>query len=544
MDGVAATPLPAHPDYVISGEHGRGGLGRVLRAHDRRLGRTVALKELLVVDATTKGRFLREARLTARLQHPSIVPVYELGTRVDGAPFYAMKLIAGEPFDARVARMASLDERLALLPNMLAVVEAVAYAHEHGIIHRDLKPSNLLVGDFGETVVIDWGLAKDLTVDAAPDPGDSREAAETTAKVTKSVDPEGPFAHEATVLDMPSDGSDRTREGSAVGTLAYMPPEQLAGGSVDERADVFALGGCFYHLVTGVSPYGDVPRAELQKRIETASPVAIEVREPGVPKELAAIVHKAMAPTPSHRYPTAKELAIDLRRFQTGQLVEAHHYSRSVLLARWIAAHRRGVLTAAAFVAALGVVGSFSVRRVVHERDRAESERERAESERHRADDERRVAEARAMQLTVVQARTSLDRDPTASLAWLKTYPDTGPDRSAVATIAADARDRGVAADVLSLPGEASGGEAMSPDGRWVAMSGSTSLRLWERATGRLQGTYEVEHANGLAFSPDGGTFVAGGSNGAVFVVDLPSGKSFLRSVGPHRQDPGPRGVA
>ncbi|MGO9710633.1 MAG: protein kinase domain-containing protein [Polyangiaceae bacterium] len=525
--GLVTTPSPSsdesvvpsstYPDYVVSAEQGRGGLGRVLRAHDRRLGRTVALKELLVIDTSTAARFLREARLTARLQHPSIVPVYELGLRVDGAPFYAMKLIAGEPLDKRIARLASLDERLALLPNMLAVADAVAYAHEHRIIHRDLKPSNLIVGDFGETVVIDWGLAKDLTAETSPSETPS-DAPGSLEKSAGSINPQGPFALEATLLDMPTDGSDRTRQGAAVGTLAYMPPEQLHSGDVDERADVFSLGACLYQLVTGVAPYGEWARGEVMKIIETAAPIPIEAREPGVPTELAAIVRKAMARWPGDRYPTAKELAVDLRRFQTGQLVGAHNYSRRVLFARWVAAHRRGLFTAAAFVVALGAVGALSVRRIVRERDRAEAER-------HRADDERRVAQARSMQLTVVQARTSLDRDPTASLAWLKTYPDTGPEQSAVATIAADAFDRGVATQVLSIA-DASSGEAMSTDGRWVAASDSGQIRIWARATGHLQGTYAVEHANGLAFSPDGAALVAGGSNGAVFAIDLASGAS------------------
>src|SRR5262249_37874543 len=146
--------------YEVLGERARGGLGRVVEARDRRLHRIVAVKELLHRDAAGEARFVREAFITARLEHPSIVPGYDAATNPEGAPFYVMKLVNGRTLEDLVQRRSTLHERLALLPNVIAVADAIAYAHSQGVLHRDIKGSNVIVGDFGETIVIDWGLAK------------------------------------------------------------------------------------------------------------------------------------------------------------------------------------------------------------------------------------------------------------------------------------------------------------------------------------------------------------------------------------------------
>lgn len=167
-DYPALVPVdPQH--YVVGNEIAKGGMGRILAARDRRLGRPVAIKELLVTSGDLRARFEREARITAMLQHPSIVNILEAGEWPSGEPFYVMRLVTGESLDRVVGGCPTLAQRLALLPNVIAVVDALAYAHSMRVIHRDLKPANVLVGEFGETVVIDWGLAKDLT-DPAPAP--------------------------------------------------------------------------------------------------------------------------------------------------------------------------------------------------------------------------------------------------------------------------------------------------------------------------------------------------------------------------------------
>jgi serine/threonine protein kinase len=173
--GVPPMPPPPEPAlplsevspelYQIEGEQGRGGIGVVMRARDRRLDRLVALKQLQRDDRVARERFEREMRITAKLQHPGVVPVHEAGRFPSGEPFYAMKLVEGRSLKELIAEKKTLEERMALLPHVLAVTETIAYAHSKGIIHRDLKPANVIVGAFGETVVIDWGLAKDLGED-------------------------------------------------------------------------------------------------------------------------------------------------------------------------------------------------------------------------------------------------------------------------------------------------------------------------------------------------------------------------------------------
>src|SRR5579872_6499550 len=214
---VILGPQSHSPDrYHIMGEHGRGGLGRVSRAHDRELGRDIAIKELISRNPVDEIRFLREALITARLEHPGIVPVHEAGRWPDGTPFYAMKLVAGRSLRDLIAERKTVDERIGLLHHVIAVADAIAYAHGRNIIHRDLKPANVIVGEFGETVVIDWGLAKDLSATEEPAIGG------------------GPFrAHHDEGL---------TSAGTVLGTPAYMAPEQSRGESVDQRADVFAIG--------------------------------------------------------------------------------------------------------------------------------------------------------------------------------------------------------------------------------------------------------------------------------------------------------------
>src|SRR5262249_9553127 len=146
--------------FDLGRELASGGMGRITRAFDRRLGREVAIKEVL--DPLMRARFEREAAITARLQHPAIVPIYEAGTWPDGSAFYTMRLVDGGTLADAIGKAATMPARIALLPHVVAATEALAYAHSRRIIHRDLKPGNVLVGGFGETVVIDWGLAKEL----------------------------------------------------------------------------------------------------------------------------------------------------------------------------------------------------------------------------------------------------------------------------------------------------------------------------------------------------------------------------------------------
>ena len=463
---------PSH--YEIAGEHARGGLGRVLRAHDRRLERTVALKELAQGPSSrTAARFVREALVTARLQHPSIVPVYEAGRWPSGDPFYAMKLVSGDTLDEAIEKRPTLDARLALLPHVLAVAEAVAYAHSEGVIHRDLKPANVMLGAFGETQVVDWGLAKDRRL--ADDPA----SAEDDSLYAQ--------AH-----------ADMTRAGTVVGTPAYMAPEQARGEDVDEHADVYAIGAMLYHLLAALPPFEGAPDTVIA-RVAKDAPPPLGERTPEAPRDLVAIVDKAMARDPSARYPTAKELAQDLSRFLTGQLVGARAYGKLTLLVRWLRRNRTPVAVAAVLLTALAITAIASARRIVHERN---------------------VAKARSAELVLTQARSMLERDPTAAIAWLKQYPDDGNDWVGVRSVASDAHSRGVARHLLVGPPQPIEASAVSSDSKLIATAQLDKVQLWSATTGQRVWQVRLAELSQLAFAPDGKAVAAGGTKGEVWLLE------------------------
>jgi WD40 repeat protein/serine/threonine protein kinase len=479
--------------YEIEAEHARGGLGRVLIARDRRFGRRVAIKELLAPTRRAVARFVREAMVSARLQHPSIVPVYDAGRWSSGGLFYAMKLISGRSLRELVDEAKTLDERLALVPHILAVADAMAYAHSHGIIHRDLKPSNVMIGSFGETVVIDWGLAKDL----------SQQGGEPWEDVSNEVTPV-------------SSGEELTVVGAVLGTPQYMPPEQARGEAVDARADVYAIGALLFTLMVGKAPYTGATAAEILKKVKLAEPSLFDALPAGVPKDLEAILRKAMARRPEDRYDTALELADDLRRFLEGQLVNAHEYSQLTLLWRWLVRHRILVAVVALCAAILVAGGSYSVRRIVRERQ---------------------VALDRSNDLVLAQARTSLERDPTQTLAWLKTLPARAVDEGTIRNLALDALSRGTARHVFRNDADRWVPGAASPDGRWLALGDRRSLFVWDLKEGRVVARLPTEREIArMSFSPDGKTV-------AFTLWEKQSLQLWDRTTGAMRELPGGAGA-
>lgn len=225
--------------FALKEEIARGGMGIIYRAHDKELDREVAVKVLAREQAVAKTRFERESRLSARLQHPGIVPIHQTGTLRDGRTFIAMKLIAGNTLRALIDEEPDARHRMKLLDVFHQVCQAVAYAHSVGIVHRDLKPSNIMVGEFGEVQVMDWGIAKVWATDESPG-----EQTDQGFSVPIEV----------------------TRHGSVVGTPAYIPPEQARAEPTDCRADVFALGGILLDIMTGLPPFHGQTSTEALKK--------------------------------------------------------------------------------------------------------------------------------------------------------------------------------------------------------------------------------------------------------------------------------------
>jgi serine/threonine-protein kinase len=383
----------------------------VFVARDEELHREVALKEIqerFADQADSRSRFIREAEITGHLEHPGVVPIYGLGAYPDGRPFYAMRFIRGESMKEAIERFHAPQARRLqplgfhslvfreLLERFVAVCNAVAYAHSRGVIHRDLKPANVMLGEYGETLVVDWGLARLI---AQHDP----EA--TTAAV--------PIHLSA------GNGSTATEMGQVVGTPAYMPPEQ-ALGKVDElgpASDVFALGAILYNVLTGKPPYRG-KADEVLEQAKHGQALPPRQRHPGVPRALEAVCTRAMSVSPEDRYADVRSLAAEVRRWLADEPVQAYREPVPDRLRRWSRRHRTlvsvGVSLLAAGVVALGVglwLLSAEQRRTAEQRDRAvEAEgRERQRRAEAEVNLERALTAEKQAQDNLKLARTAID---------------------------------------------------------------------------------------------------------------------------------------
>lgn len=417
--------------YDPEQEIGRGGWGVVYRAHDQQLDRTVAVKKMIDdgrTDRDSVRRFLHEASITAQLQHPGIVPVYERGLSLDDRrPFYSMKLLHGSTLRDRIRDYhqlsAASDRRQAfhrLLRAFVDVCDAVGFAHSRHIIHRDLKPSNVIVGEFGETVVVDWGLATRL--DPATASPEEQAAEQTLAAGT----PRGPVA--APPVDQ-LDGllqTAVTRDGTVIGTPAFMSPEQAAGKShLDQRSDVYALGSVLYVLLTGKPAFhADTVDETLVTVTEGnfAHPRSVNRR---IPAALASICCKAMAREREDRYADAAQLGAEVSRFLTNEPVQAHRDSALEKVARWC--RRRPVLAVTTLLGStLTTVLTTIAALLILEARNAEAEaKQSAVSALHAEQEARTIAESArsAAQQRLTQARTAADQWLIGLSGTLQHYP-------------------------------------------------------------------------------------------------------------------------
>ena len=337
--------------FKVLRPHAQGGLGVVSVARDQELNREVALKEIQSTyadDESARARFVLEAEVTGGLEHPNIVPVYGLGYYADGRPYYAMRFIKGNSLKEVVDRFHSSNaksnpgasSRMVELRNLLGrfvdVCQAIDYAHSRGVIHRDLKPGNIMLGEYGETLVVDWGLAK--------------TGGSSNSELLLSSEP---------ALKPPSVQSvEPTQMGSTIGTLQFMSPEQAAGRNdlMGPAADIYSLGATLYYILTGKPSVTGSNMSELLRAVRAGEFIRPSVVVRDIPKALESICLKAMSLEPRDRYPSAQAMARDLECWLADEPVSSLTESNSERFARWLRRHRtwfRAVSTAVLAVIAV-----------------------------------------------------------------------------------------------------------------------------------------------------------------------------------------------
>ncbi|TDJ76792.1 MAG: hypothetical protein E2O39_02695, partial [Planctomycetota bacterium] len=367
-----ATHQTSSGRYQFKGEVARGGMGVVYRVWDEELRRHLAMKVILgkgdakshgdtpAADARAVARFLEEAQVTGQLNHPGIVPLHELGVDTDGRVYFTMSLVKGQSFSDVLSLVAAGSEdwpRTRALACLLRVCETMAYAHTKGVVHRDLKPSNVLVGPFGATYVIDWGLARVLgqpdrkDIRLAGEPDDSVSVVQTERRGSTTHRPESPLV---------------TQDGDVVGTPSYMAPEQARGEveKIGPPADVYSVGAMLYQLLAGIAPYTRAGTRHsphgIWRFVLDGPPRPIGELARNQPPELVAICEKAMAREAPARYADMREMATDLRAYLEHRVVLAYRTGPLVELRKWVARNKLAA-AALAVVVLVATASGFAV---------------------------------------------------------------------------------------------------------------------------------------------------------------------------------------
>jgi WD40 repeat protein/tRNA A-37 threonylcarbamoyl transferase component Bud32 len=570
---------PSAPRFRVLRLHARGGLGEVFVARDEQLHREVALKQIQARHADrpeSRTRFLLEAEITARLEHPGVVPVYGLGQYADGRPFYAMRFVKGdslkdaaEHFHGTDAGERALEFR-SLLGRFVDVCNAVAYAHSRGVLHRDLKPGNILLGPYGETLVVDWGLAKVVGRPQRPS--------------TSSEDTLRPDA---------VDAATPTEMGRAVGTPQFMSPEQAAGelDRLGPATDVYSLGATLYSLLTGKAPFFDADSDAILLRVERGDFLPPHQVKPGVPRALEAICVKAMALRSEERYSSVRAMADDIEHWLAGEPVRAYPEPWRVKIRRWLGRHRTLVTATAATVLMALVLLSVTTllltaanRLLVTANAEKEQARRDAEANARVAEASRREAQMRSAEMAV--QRALVETDSSRAMLWFARALELAPEdaeaarlRRAIRINLGASRPRYRIRSVWAGPdGFRPDGAALTPDGgsilvaghdeatglgtarlwnvasgepvgspvgseepiscavpsadcKTVLMGSTTGLvRQWDMATAKLTGA-SYKHGgpvHAIAVSPDGKAVLSGGDDGQACLWERASGKAWL----------------
>jgi WD40 repeat protein/serine/threonine protein kinase len=570
--------------YRFRSRIGQGGGGVVLKVWDTKLNRPLAMKFVLGraeeertgrtpgVDRRTLSRFVDEARIASQLNHPGIVPVHDLGVDGAGRAFFTMKLVKGDDLSRIFEKVARAEDGWSLtraVGVLLSVCEAMAYAHDHGVIHRDLKPANIMVGAYGEVHVMDWGLAR-VTDDSrrtVPEPeqaevGRNPTQIESMRRLNRVGTPDSPLV---------------THEGDAVGTPNYMSLEQARGdlAALGPATDIYSVGAMLYQLLTGEPPYmpgrKPLPAAVVLMNVLHGPPRAVEALAPRAIPELVAICERAMARSPSDRYPSMGALANDLRAFLEGRVVAAHETGTWAETRKWVLRNKALASTFAALLATAVIGGAaFALKReealaavrVSTERQQALEKSEgvaqwrsyvaaiRGAQSAQRSGDVLTTSEmlASAPQNLRNWEWSHLDAESDKSLLTL-VHPAAvwdaqfSPDGTRIVTACSDgiARvwDANAAEVVLELAGHVGRltSATYSPDGQRIATSSvDDTARVWDALNGNLLLTLEGDEMwlESVSFDAKGTRLITGSADHTARVFDAANG-ALLTVVAPNR---------
>jgi WD40 repeat protein/serine/threonine protein kinase len=528
--------------YEIRGEVGRGGMGVILKVWDQDLRRSLAMKVILgkddsgsdvpsgQVEQSRLTRFLEEAQITGQLNHPGIVPVHELGLDAEGRTFFTMRLVKGRDLKSMFERKQEEGEIWPVARSLgvfVKICETMAYAHSKGVVHRDLKPANVMVGRYGETYVMDWGLAKILGDGSAAAPAEQTAQADLSLVHTERKRPQGDS----------SKSDELTMDGSVMGTPSFMPPEQALGqlDLIGPWSDIYAVGAMLYQLFTGQAPYmmpgANIGPHGLLAMVMHGPPTPIPELAPHIDRELVSICEKAMARDIAGRYQNMMQMAEDIEAYLGGRVVSAH--DTSVLKAfTKLVRRNKGIAAAVTAFVVLGIAASIvlvwqqneTIKRVRVAQRNTEVARDEALASEKRATRQTYVANLTAADVClraneIQAAKRRLEDCPEELRGWewrhLAIKTDTAlavlPHSSAVTCV------------------------AFSSDGSRMATGAQDAVvRVWDSHTQTLLLSLEEhdETINALAFSPDGAHLASASADGLVRIWEVASGVMLMTLTG------------